>query len=185
MLRIHYPKTIAFFIIVFAIYWSFSSLMPSENYFQPKTAQDYSLQKALVHLKEMTKEPHFVGSDNHKEVRDYVVAQLQALGLEVHVQDTLGINEKWRSATKAQNILARIKGTNSGGKALLLLSHYDSSPHSSRGASDDGVGVATILEGVRSYLAKGKQPKNDIIILIDDAEETGLNGADAFVRFHP
>src|SRR5690606_24910060 len=70
-------------------------------------------------------------------------------------------------------------------KALLLLAHYDSNPHSSLGASDDGSGVATILEGVRAFLSQGKVPKNDIIILFSDAEELGLNGADLFVNKHP
>ena len=80
--------------------------------------------------------------------------------------------------------MARIKGTEKG-KALLLLSHYDSSPHSSLGASDAASGVATILEGVRAFLKQNKAPKNDIIILISDAEELGLNGADLFVNNHP
>ncbi|MGB5554879.1 MAG: M28 family peptidase, partial [Flavobacteriaceae bacterium] len=84
----------------------------------------------------------------------------------------------------AINILARIKGTEEG-KSLLLLSHYDSSPHSSYGASDAASGVATILEGVRAFLSENKAPKNDIIILISDAEELGLNGADLFVNKHP
>ena len=53
------------------------------------------------------------------------------------------------------------------------------------GASDAGSGVVTILEGVRAFLAKGEQPKNDIIILISDAEELGLLGANAFVDYHP
>jgi Zn-dependent M28 family amino/carboxypeptidase len=48
---------------------------------------------------------------------------------------------------KSKNI-CRIKGS-ANSKALLLLSHYDSAPHSfSRGASDAGSGVATILESV-------------------------------------
>ena len=66
----------------------------------------------------------------------------------------------------------------------MLLTHYDSNPHSSLGASDAGSGVVTILEGVRAFLAKNKQPKNDIIILISDAEELGLLGAKAFVDAH-
>jgi hypothetical protein len=68
---------------------------------------------------------------------------------------------------------------------LLLLSHYDSSPHSSFGASDAGSGVVTILEGLRAFLSDGKIPKNDIIVLISDAEELGLNGASLFVNEHP
>ena len=64
---------------------------------------------------------------------------------------------------------------------MLLLTHYDSNPHSSLGASDAGSGVVTILEGIRAFLAKNTPPKNDIIILISDAEELGLLGAKAFV----
>ena len=40
-------------------------------------------------------------------------------------------------------------------------------------------------QAVRAFLEKNKQPKNDIIILLSDAEEIGLLGAQAFVDFHP
>jgi len=96
----------------------------------------------------------------------------------------MSLNRKWRSASNTKNILARIKGTEKG-KSLLLLSHYDSAPHSSLGASDAGSGIVTILEGIRAFLASNPNPKNDIIILISDAEELGLLGANAFVKHHP
>ena len=184
MFRVRYPKTISILVLLLTIIWSLTSLIPSADYYDKADSKSYALDNALKHLKVIAEKPHYVGSPYHKTVRDYVVTQLQALGLEVQVDTAVGINEKWRSATKTQNILARIKGTGSG-KALVLLSHYDSTPHSSRGASDNGVGVATLLEGLRVYLAQGKQPVNDIIVLINDAEEIGLNGADAFVRHHP
>ena len=94
------------------------------------------------------------------------------------------MNTKWRAGTNTKNILARIKGSEKG-KALLILTHYDSAVHSSYGASDAGSGVVTILEGIRAYLANDPKPKNDIIILISDAEEIGLLGANAFVNHHP
>jgi Zn-dependent M28 family amino/carboxypeptidase len=51
---------------------------------------------------------------------------------------------EWGNLVKSRNILARIEGTSNNSKALLLLSHYDSAPHSySNGASDAGSGVAT------------------------------------------
>ena len=53
------------------------------------------------------------------------------------------------------------------------------------GASDAGSGLVTILESVRAYLASGKTPKNDIIILFTDGEELGLDGAELFVNEHP
>ena len=105
------------------------------------------------------------------------------MGLETAIQEGYTAGD-WANLTKPVNILARIKGSGSG-KSLMLLSHYDSSPHSSFGASDAASGVATILESVRAFLAENKKPKNDIIILITDAEELGLNGADLFVKEHP
>jgi Zn-dependent M28 family amino/carboxypeptidase len=115
-------------------------------------------------------------------VREYIVSTLEAMGLSVEIQEGYTIS-KWGNLVKAKNIVSRIKGTENS-KALLLLTHYDSAPHSSFGASDAGSGVVTILEGLRAFLERGKTPKNDIIILISDAEELGLNGADLFVNQH-
>ena len=115
---------------------------------------------------------------------NYLVNEFKKLGLEVEIQEQVAINKKWRAAANTKNIVAKIKGTEKG-KALLLLSHYDSNPHSSLGASDAGSGVVVILEGVRAFLANNKPPKNDIIICITDAEELGLLGANAFVNHHP
>jgi hypothetical protein len=143
----------------------------------------FSTDRALVHVKEISKKPHAVGFPAHKEVRDYIRGKLEDLGLKTSLQTGYTAGD-WGNLSKATNILARIKGSDSG-KALLLLAHYDSNPHSSLGASDDGSGVATILEGVRAFLSQGKVPKNDIIILFSDAEELGLNGADLFVNKHP
>ncbi len=143
----------------------------------------FSTDRALTHVEKISKKPHGVGFPAHAEVRSYIVSELEALGLETSIQEGYTAGD-WGNLSKAINILARIKGTEDG-KALLLLSHYDSSPHSSLGASDAGSGVGTILEGIRAFLSEKKQPKNDIIILITDAEELGLNGADLFVNKHP
>ncbi|MBL4605207.1 MAG: M20/M25/M40 family metallo-hydrolase [Flavobacteriaceae bacterium] len=106
------------------------------------------------------------------------------MGLNPSIQIQTIINNKWYAGTTIENIVAKIKGREDG-KALLLLTHYDSNPNLAIGASDAGSGVVTILEGVRAFLAKGEQPKNDVIILISDAEELGLLGAKAFVEHHP
>jgi hypothetical protein len=131
----------------------------------------------------ISKQPHYVGSENHEMVANYLIKELNKLGLETSVQEGYTLTD-WGNLVKSKNILARIKGT-SNSKALLLLSHYDSAPHSySHGASDAGSGVATILESVRAFLHTKKQHKNDIIILFSDAEEIGLNGAALFVTQH-
>ncbi|REE83805.1 peptidase M28-like protein [Lutibacter oceani] len=178
-----YTQVVSILIIVAAIYYSFYSLTPSKSY-KATNETAFSTENALVHLKKITKKPHFTGSPEHKVVRDYLVNEFEKIGLQVEIQEQVAVNKKWRAATNNRNILARIKGSENG-KALLLLSHYDSNPHSSLGASDAGSGVVVILESIRAFLAKNKQPKNDIIICISDAEELGLLGANAFVNHHP
>jgi hypothetical protein len=170
-------------IILGVIFWSFSDLQPAVSDKKQISKTAFSLDNALYHLKNISQKTHHVGSKEHKNVQQYLVTELQKLGLETEVQTQTVVNRKWFAATTAENIVAKIKGT-SNGKSLLLLTHYDSNPHSSLGASDAGSGVVTILEGIRAYLAKNKQPKNDIIILISDAEELGLLGAKAFVEEH-
>ncbi len=165
------------------IFWIFFAMMPQSVSKVEGSLSEFSTQRALKKLAVITKEPHYVGSENHKEVADFLVKELQNLGLETSLQEGYTLTD-WGNLVKSKNILARIKGT-ANSKALLLLSHYDSAPHSkSLGASDDGSGIVTILEGVRTYLHNNSQPKNDIIILFSDAEELGLNGAALFVTQH-
>ncbi|WP_117883894.1 M28 family peptidase [Aureibaculum luteum] len=179
-----YASAISFIIITTIIYLSFSSLMPKEKSDTTIPLNEFSSDRALVHLKEITQKPHFVGTTAHKKVQEYIVSELEKLGLTTEIQEQVALNKKWRAGTNTQNIIAKIKGTDNS-KALLLLTHYDSAVHSSLGASDAGSGVVTILEGLRAFMTTHKAPKNDIIILISDAEELGLLGANAFVNHHP
>ncbi|WP_437823609.1 M28 family peptidase [Tenacibaculum mesophilum] len=176
---------LAVFIIILTVYWSFYTILPSATSSKKEiSATEFSIDNALYHLKNISQKPHHTGSEEHKNVQNYLVQELQKLNLEPEIQYQTAINKKWRAATTTENIIAKIKGTENG-KALLLLTHYDSNPHSSLGASDAGSGVVTILEGIRAYLAANKTSKNDIIILFSDAEELGLLGAQAFVENHP
>ena len=177
-------QTVSLLIIIVSIFYGFYSLSPAAKIEKTSSLTEFSTDKALLQLKEITKKPHFTGSPEHEVVRNYLVSELEKLGLKVEIQEQMAVNKKWRAATNNKNILARIKGSGKG-KAVLLLSHYDSNPHSSLGASDAGSGVVVILEGVRAFLAKKEIPKNDIIICISDAEELGLLGANAFVNHHP
>ena len=170
-------------LVILAIYWSFHALMPTYTPTKNLSETLFSTDRALEHVRQISKEPHGVGFPGHAKVRTYITSELQKLGLETSFQEGYTAGD-WGNLSKAENILARIKGSEDG-KALVVMSHYDSSPHSSLGASDAGSGVATILEGVRAFLKNDITPKNDIIILISDAEELGLNGADLFVDRHP
>ena len=170
-------------VLIAILFGIFYFMMPQSYDETEAPLSEFSTQRALQTVKVMSQKPHFVGSKNHEIVALYLQKQLQDLGLETSLQEGFTMTEKG-TLVKSKNIIARIKGSENG-KALLLLSHYDSAPHSfSHGASDDASGVATILESVRAFLHNKTQHKNDIIILFTDAEELGLNGASLFVTQH-
>jgi len=178
-----YSSPISFLILIALIYWAFKASMPTYKASEKPFEDGFSTKNALEHVKNMAREPHAVGFKAHSSVRQYLMEELGKLGLNPEIQEGYTAGD-WGNLSKAVNVLSRIKGTGEG-KALLLLSHYDSSPHSSYGASDAASGVATILEGLRAFLAQNPKPVNDIIVLFTDAEELGLNGADLFVNKHP
>ena len=178
-----YAQLISVLILIGSVYIGFSSIRFSAQTDENNSLTEFSLDNALKHLKEISKEPHFTGSEGHENVRKYIVSELEKMGLEVEIQEQMAMDPKYRSTAKTKNILAKISGSEKG-KSLLLMTHYDSEPHVSLGASDAGSGVATILEGVRAFLSTNKQVRNDIVICISDAEEIELLGAVAFVKHH-
>jgi len=176
----NYFPLIAFLFISGIIFWIYYSMMPKNADEKNVALSQFSTQRALDHVAILSKSPHYIGSKNHKTIANYLENEFQKLGIETKPEEGFTLTE-WGNLTKSRNILGRIKGTNNS-KALLLLSHYDSAPHSkSKGASDDASGIATILEGLRAFLHNKTPHENDIIVLFSDAEELGLNGAALFV----
>jgi hypothetical protein len=137
----------------------------------------------MKHVLAFAQRPHPVGSAEHDQVRDYLIAQLRILGLEPQVQNATGVGTRYAGAGRVQNILARMPGRQSGGPAVILVAHYDS-VEAGPGAADDGAGIAAILETVRALRAGGPL-LHDVIVLFSDGEESDLLGAGAFVREHP
>lgn len=167
-----------------AIWFSFHTLMPSGASDEFLENKGFSTEKAFRHVQKIAQKPHYIGSDNHSEVRNYIIAELQKMGLEVQTQMDFHLNNSG-IATVPENILVKIKGSDpQPGNDVMVLTHYDSAVHSSFGASDAASGVGVILEGMRALLKNGFSHKNDIVIGFTDAEEVGLNGAGLFNQKH-
>ena len=145
------------------------SIMPASG-----PGDRFSGERAMVHLSVIAREAHPAGSKAQARVKQYLIEQLSALGLQPAVQQAPGV----------ENVVARLAGTDSSG-AIVLLSHYDSDP-AGPGAGDNGSGVAALLEIMRA-LAKGPTLRNDVIVLFDDGEEEPdpYTGARMFVLEHP
>ncbi len=136
--------------------------------------------------------PHPAGSLQNEIVRYRIVSLLQDFGYEVEIQSgqasvnpTVRDRSPDRPVVEISNILAHRAGTHSSEarNAILLVAHYDSVPFGP-GISDDGVGVAVVLEIAR-MLASEPAPQRDLIFLLTDGEELGLLGAKLFVDSHP
>lgn len=140
---------------------------------------DFSSARALQHLKVIAVAPRAVGTPAHDAARDYIMQHLAALGVNPEIQVAVRTLRRFDSPVTLRNITARLAGSGGGGKAILLVAHYDTVP-SSPGANDDGSGVATLLETFRALKA-GPPLENDVLFLFSDGEEMGLLGARGFI----
>ncbi|MGH9740224.1 MAG: M28 family peptidase, partial [Candidatus Acidiferrales bacterium] len=125
--------------------------------------------------------PHPIGSASNDAVRVRILAELNRLGYQPVVHTSFQCSDAGVCGT-VNNILARLDGSQPG-DAVLLSAHYDSVP-AGPGDSDDGVGVASILEIARA-LKSMPVPRHSVIFLFDEGEEAGLLGARAFVDSDP
>ncbi|MEV6490636.1 M20/M25/M40 family metallo-hydrolase [Actinoplanes sp. NPDC051633] len=150
---------------------------------------EFSAGRAFQQVEAMASVPHPAGSAANDRVREQIIGVLRGLGLDPQVQDTVTEEGTRLSAgaggigmARVRNVVATIPGTAPTGR-VFLVAHYDS-VQTGPGANDDGAGVSTILEAVRA-LTTGPRLRNDVVVVLTDAEEACLCGAQAFVQQHP
>jgi hypothetical protein len=83
----------------------------------------------------------------------------------------------------AYNTVAEIPGTDLADEIVMLGAHLDSW-QSGTGATDNGAGVAAVMEAVRILKATGVRPRRTIRIALWTGEEQGLLGSRAYVTKH-
>jgi carboxypeptidase Q len=81
------------------------------------------------------------------------------------------------------NTVAEIPGTDLKDEVVMLGAHLDSW-HTATGATDNGAGVAVMMEAVRILKALKLQPRRTVRIALWSGEEQGLLGSRAYVREH-
>ncbi|XP_077288076.1 uncharacterized protein LOC143912654 [Arctopsyche grandis] len=79
-----------------------------------------------------------------------------------------------------QNVIALLRGS-SGKHSILFNCHYDSVP-TSRGASDDGISCAVMIELLRVLSTFPVKLTHSIIFLFNGAEESSLHGSHLFLN---
>ena len=153
----------------------------------------FSAERAMADVRAISRAPRPTGSAENERVRTYLASRMRHLGMAVAEQPgplTEKSAEKLRergnlavAPTTAVNLIGLLPGRDRAQPAILLMAHYDSVP-ASPGAPDDAAGVAAALEIVRAVKARGL-PERDVAVLLTDAEEVGLVGAELFFADHP
>jgi hypothetical protein len=162
-----------------------AGLQPPAPKFADTPPGEFSAGRALDTLHRVlgSDQPHPIGTPAADAVRDRIVGELTQLGYQPQIQTAFACGDFGTCAT-VNNVLARLDGADtSSSDAVLLAAHYDSVP-AGPGDSDDGVGVAAVIEIARALKAM-PAPRHSVIFLLDEGEEAGLLGARAFVDSHP
>ena len=165
--------------------WSVAALQPPDPLPLTAPPDRFSAARAFEHVQEIATETHVAGSPANERVVDGLVATLIELGLDTRVQNAVGT---WQSGpgetemARVRNVVAILPGSASTGR-LFLMAHHDS-VETGPGAADDAAGVSSLLEAVRA-LSQGPRLRNDVVVVLTDAEEACLCGAEAFATSHP
>lgn len=139
-------------------------------------AAGFSSARAMKTLRELLVDgvPHPLGTQANARVRARLITQFRALGYDTRVQSRFVCNAAF-ACGQVENVYATRGGS---GDVVLAVAHYDS-VGAGVGASDDGMGVAALLEVAR--IVRNERFRNPVAFLITDGEEAGLLGAEAFV----
>ncbi|NLI77882.1 MAG: M28 family peptidase, partial [Candidatus Riflebacteria bacterium] len=169
---------LAIFLLTWVVGWvgvAWWGLQPPAPRPATAAATEFSAERAMRYVAAMAGVPHPQGSPANRRVRDYLVGELRAMGLEPIVFDRPRVLDD--RLHHGEDVLARVPGRTAS-PAFLLMAHRDS-VCTGPGAADNLAGVAAILETARALRA-GPPLAHDVILAFPDGEEIGLLGGKSF-----
>jgi hypothetical protein len=156
-------------------------------------ADVFAAGRAMADVRAIAARPHLAASPENAAVRAHIARRMMAMGMEVHetpftAPSASAARLAWWSgkqnfAPTLTNVIGVLPGRDRSLPAVLLMAHQDT-VGGSPGAADDTAGVAALLETARA-VREGGQPARDLIVLITDGEELGLDGAHHFFTSDP
>lgn len=117
---------------------------------------------------------------------DFHPVMIGGLKFSAHVTVTASI-------VQSRNLLAQIKGSKYPDETVMFGAHWDAygvgAPDAQgntirRGANDDALGVAGVLEVARAFQEAKRRPERTVLFALWTAEERGLLGSEAYAA-HP
>ncbi|KAF9047881.1 hypothetical protein BJ165DRAFT_1344476 [Panaeolus papilionaceus] len=198
------PVSIFAFITYLAIFVALSVTDTLEDVPKKNKWGGLDVKEAGEDLRVITSHPHPYNSHANDAVRSYLLSRLKTIAANyshVHIIDDMKSSAVWVNNGagvyfEGTNVLVKVDGLGAGADgnennnadvmheekdAILFSAHYDS-VSTAPGATDDGMGVATLLQLVK-YFAQHRG-KRSAIFNVNNGEEDWLNGAHAFME-HP
>ncbi|EJT98766.1 hypothetical protein DACRYDRAFT_118549 [Dacryopinax primogenitus] len=151
------------------------------------------LEGAMSDLRVIAQYPHPHNSAQNDIVHDYILSRTRSIAAGkafVDVDDdtvsnvTFVVDETQNGNVvyfEGNNVLVKVEGERSDLPAVLLSAHFDSVP-TAPGATDDGMGITSLLALLSHYAEH--RPSRTLVFNFNNGEEYGLYGAKAFLP-HP
>ena len=111
------------------------------------------------------------------------IARMVIAGELVRISVDSRVRFNGNDTSEAYNTIGEILGTDLKDEIVLCGGHIDSW-HGGTGATDDGAGVAVVMEAVRILKATGLKPRRSIRVALWSGEEQGIYGSSAYVKQH-
>ena len=179
------PGLILVALLLGLVAWSVAALQPPAPKPADAPADEFSAERAFEHVQQIAAQTHVAGSAAGGRVVTDSSPPSAGSG------STPASRTRWVPTTSraarprwhaSATSSASCPGSDSTGR-LYLMAHHDS-VETGPGGNDDAAGVSTLLETVRALTA-GPQLRNDVVVVLTDAEEACLCGAEAFAASHP
>jgi hypothetical protein len=115
----------------------------------------------------------YYGTDGNDKAAEYIAQQFEEMGLDVSFHEF---------SSSGDNVVGKLPGGSiHNNQCIVVGAHYDTYPISSKGADDNGSGVAAVLEIAR--VLSQYRFNYTIYFVAFDEEEIGLYGSDAFAAY--
>jgi hypothetical protein len=109
------------------------------------------------------------------------IARMLAKNIPVTIE--ADIKNTYSPAPQVFNVVGEIAGTDKADEIVMLGGHFDTW-HAATGATDNGVGVAAMMEAMRILKASGVTLRRTVRIGLWEGEEQGLIGSREYVAAH-
>lgn len=168
------------FVLTWIVLISFQTIFAQND-----PAQKARLEKHLYYFAADSLNGRKTGSEDNKKVAAYIKNEFEKIGLAANYQFI-------ESDSTQQNVIAVLEGNDPilKNEVIVIGAHYDHLGVSTQdsilkiynGADDNASGTSAIIEIARQMYLKKDLLKRTVIFIAFDAEESGLNGSNYYIR---